>query len=169
MVLAGSIQPLHPAAILPSPPRPSSPLYLTPTSPRTRHLQNGAPPNPFTSSNRRLIKTKINRAAAVVKFRRHPSFPPPSHRLSHIQRYPKHVWSPSGGWYAQPHNWKANTAVVAAVIAGIVVFTWKESAEREVRTRMPDPDRVFPSRRTSPTPAGIYRSTTDALCGDRLE
>ncbi|KAL9131617.1 MAG: hypothetical protein Q9217_000505 [Psora testacea] len=39
--------------------------------------------------------------------------------------YPKHVWSPSGGWYAQPANWKSNTAVM-----------W----------RMPEKGRFFPSR-----------------------
>ncbi|KAF8249938.1 hypothetical protein K440DRAFT_581608 [Wilcoxina mikolae CBS 423.85] len=61
--------------------------------------------------------------------------------------YPKHVWSPSGGWYSRPHNWKSNTAVMFAVIAGVAAMAWKASAEREVRTRMPDPDRVFPSRR----------------------
>ncbi|RMZ11972.1 hypothetical protein D0862_02795 [Hortaea werneckii] len=38
--------------------------------------------------------------------------------------YPKHVWSPAGGWYAQPANWKQNTAVMGAVV----------------------PDRFFPSR-----------------------
>jgi len=34
------------------------------------------------------------------------------------------------------------------VIAGVVALAWKTSADREVRTKMPDPDRVFPSRRT---------------------
>jgi hypothetical protein len=61
-------------------------------------------------------------------------------------RYPKHVWSPAGGWYSRPANWKANTAVMFAVIFGITAFAFKTSAEREVRYRMPDPDRFFPSR-----------------------
>ncbi|KAF9039703.1 hypothetical protein BDZ89DRAFT_374023 [Hymenopellis radicata] len=26
--------------------------------------------------------------------------------------YPKAVWSPSGGWWVQPKNWKTNTLVV---------------------------------------------------------
>jgi len=63
--------------------------------------------------------------------------------------YPKHVWSPSGGWYAQPHNWKANTAVMATVILGITAIFWKISAEKEVRYKMPDPGRFFPSRNWS--------------------
>lgn len=61
-------------------------------------------------------------------------------------RYPTHVWSPSGGWYAQPANWKANTLVVGACIVGIVAFTWNLSAQLEERPRMPEKGRFFPSR-----------------------
>ena len=60
--------------------------------------------------------------------------------------YPKHVWSPAGGWYGQPKNWKANTAFFALVIAGLTGIAWKVSAEREVRYQMPEPDRFYPSR-----------------------
>ncbi|KAL8921319.1 MAG: hypothetical protein Q9172_004092 [Xanthocarpia lactea] len=60
--------------------------------------------------------------------------------------YPKHVWSPSGGWYAQPANWKANTAVMGVVIVGITAMVWSISAEREYRTRFPEPGRFYPSR-----------------------
>ncbi|KAK0715805.1 hypothetical protein B0H67DRAFT_645503 [Lasiosphaeris hirsuta] len=60
--------------------------------------------------------------------------------------YPKHVWSPSGGWYAQPVNWKANTAIAGLVIFGITACAWKLSAELEYRHKMPEPDRFFPSR-----------------------
>ncbi|KAI1749870.1 hypothetical protein F4782DRAFT_532952 [Xylaria castorea] len=60
--------------------------------------------------------------------------------------YPKHVWSPSGGWYAQPANWKANTAVFMGVIVGITALAWNLSAQREHRHKMPEPDRFFPSR-----------------------
>ncbi|KAI5779981.1 hypothetical protein EDC01DRAFT_279899 [Geopyxis carbonaria] len=63
--------------------------------------------------------------------------------------YPKHVWSPTGGWYSQPHNWRVNTAIMMGVIVGITALVWKTSAEREVRTRMPDPNRMFPSRNWS--------------------
>ncbi|KAL6704913.1 hypothetical protein ACN47E_007458 [Coniothyrium glycines] len=60
--------------------------------------------------------------------------------------YPKHVWSPTGGWYSQPANWKRNTAVVGLVMASIVGLAWKLSAEREYRDKMPEPGRFFPSR-----------------------
>lgn len=80
--------------------------------------------------------------------------------------YPKHVWSPAGGWYAQPKNWRANTAIMGGVIVGICLMVGSVSADREHRTRMPDvrlekkdpaaygttdndrvqPDRFFPSR-----------------------
>ncbi|KAJ8126039.1 hypothetical protein O1611_g7599 [Lasiodiplodia mahajangana] len=60
--------------------------------------------------------------------------------------YPKHVWSPSGGWYTQPSNWKANTAVFMGVIVGITALAWNLSAQREYRHKMPEPGRFFPSR-----------------------
>jgi hypothetical protein len=60
--------------------------------------------------------------------------------------YPKHVWSPAGGWYGQPKNWKSNTAVSFAVIFGITAILWKISAEREHRFQMPEEGRFFPSR-----------------------
>ncbi|KAJ7594054.1 hypothetical protein C8J56DRAFT_747861, partial [Mycena floridula] len=46
--------------------------------------------------------------------------------------FPKDVWSPSGGWWARPHNWKSNTIVAFAGILTMsyVVFRW--SAEKEV-------------------------------------
>ena len=60
--------------------------------------------------------------------------------------YPKHVWSPAGGWYSQPANWKANTAVCALVMFGITAIAWNISAEREYRTKFPEEGRFFPSR-----------------------
>lgn len=61
-------------------------------------------------------------------------------------RYPKHVWSPAGGWYAQPANWKSNTAIMLGIVIGLTAMVWKVSAEREVRTRFPEKGRFFPSR-----------------------
>lgn len=61
-------------------------------------------------------------------------------------RYPKHVWSPAGGWYAQPSNWKANTAVFSLAIFGVTALVWKLSAEKEFRHKMPEPGRFYPSR-----------------------
>ncbi|KAF1361387.1 hypothetical protein EJ07DRAFT_112133 [Lizonia empirigonia] len=60
--------------------------------------------------------------------------------------YPKHVWSPAGGWYAQPNNWKGNTAVVGLVLVSIVGMAWTVSAQREYRDKMPEQGRFFPSR-----------------------
>ncbi|KAK0665884.1 hypothetical protein QBC41DRAFT_231815, partial [Cercophora samala] len=61
-------------------------------------------------------------------------------------RYPKHVWSPAGGWYAQPANWKANTAILGLCVFGITAMVWNLSAEREFRHKMPEPGRFYPSR-----------------------
>ncbi|KAF7190069.1 hypothetical protein HII31_08400 [Pseudocercospora fuligena] len=60
--------------------------------------------------------------------------------------YPKHVWSPAGGWYSQPANWKQNTAIMFGVVIGIAAMVGNLSAEREHRWTMPRPDRFFPSR-----------------------
>lgn len=61
-------------------------------------------------------------------------------------RYPKHVWSPAGGWYTQPANWKANVLVFGAAVFGIAALTWNTSANEEYRDYMPRPDRFYPSR-----------------------
>ncbi|PNY24012.1 Uncharacterized protein TCAP_06060, partial [Tolypocladium capitatum] len=60
--------------------------------------------------------------------------------------YPKHVWSPAGGWYAQPANWRGNTLVAGAIMFGIVAVTWKFSAERETWARKPESWEWHPSR-----------------------
>lgn len=56
----------------------------------------------------------------------------------HLRSYPKHVWSPAGGWYAQPANWRANTAIMGAVVVGVCLMVGSVSAEREHRNKMPD-------------------------------
>ena len=63
-----------------------------------------------------------------------------------LHSYPKHVWSPAGGWYAQPSNWKSNTAVASLVVTAITAAVWMTSARLEDRPHMPEPHRFFPSR-----------------------
>lgn len=75
--------------------------------------------------------------------------PPPS--------YPKHVWSPAGGWYAQPANWKANTAVFGVIIFGITAMVWKMSADKEYRHKMPEQGRFYPSRKYVSTYISVQR------------
>ncbi|KIW08718.1 uncharacterized protein PV09_00661 [Verruconis gallopava] len=60
--------------------------------------------------------------------------------------YPKHVWSPAGGWYSQPSNWKSNTLIAGAVLFGISAILFNISANIERRPRMPEPGRFYPSR-----------------------
>ncbi|EPQ50812.1 hypothetical protein GLOTRDRAFT_50054, partial [Gloeophyllum trabeum ATCC 11539] len=47
--------------------------------------------------------------------------------------YPKEVWSPAGGWWTRPSNWKANTAICFAGILAVTYGVWQVSADREVR------------------------------------
>ncbi|CAD0018091.1 unnamed protein product [Aureobasidium pullulans] len=52
--------------------------------------------------------------------------------------YPKHVWSPAGGWYSQPKNWKANTAVMGLAVFTVAAVFFSLSADREHRYKMPE-------------------------------
>ncbi|KAG5955336.1 hypothetical protein E4U57_003544 [Claviceps arundinis] len=63
--------------------------------------------------------------------------------------YPKHVWAPTGGWYAQPGNWRGNTAIAAGVIFTIAAMAFKFSCGREEWSRKPDPSAWMLSRRWS--------------------
>ena len=47
--------------------------------------------------------------------------------------YPKHVWSWSGGWWANPSRWKGNTAFAAAAIAVASVAVWSYGSSIEKR------------------------------------
>ena len=51
--------------------------------------------------------------------------------------YPKWVWSPAGGWYCNPPNWKRNTAIVLAGWGVLAYFTFKISAANERRLSPP--------------------------------
>ncbi|KAJ2882240.1 hypothetical protein H4R27_003577 [Coemansia aciculifera] len=51
--------------------------------------------------------------------------------------YPKHVWSPSGGWWSQPKQWKRNTLIVGLGTSLVLAFIFKKSAELEQRTLYP--------------------------------
>ncbi|KAJ3771586.1 hypothetical protein FB446DRAFT_739753 [Lentinula raphanica] len=57
--------------------------------------------------------------------------------------YPKQVWSPAGGWWVRPSNWKSNTFIVAAGIAGICYMVGNLSASKE--HRYIEPAKAIPS------------------------
>ncbi|KAJ4474988.1 hypothetical protein J3R30DRAFT_3294806, partial [Lentinula aciculospora] len=54
--------------------------------------------------------------------------------------YPKSVWSPAGGWWVRPSNWKSNTFIVATGIAGICYMVHRVSASKEHRYNTPTKD-----------------------------
>ncbi|KAK6346725.1 hypothetical protein TWF696_006838 [Orbilia brochopaga] len=60
--------------------------------------------------------------------------------------YPKHVWSPAGGWYGQPKNWRQNTITMAALGAGLLAIAFSASTRLEHREHMPEKGRFYPSR-----------------------
>ena len=45
------------------------------------------------------------------------------------------VWSPAGGWWANPRHWKRNTACGFGFIGVALMFTFSVSAANEVRAR----------------------------------
>ena len=47
------------------------------------------------------------------------------------------VWSPAGGWWANPRHWKRNTALGYAFIGTCLMFTFSYSAANEVRATRP--------------------------------
>lgn len=64
--------------------------------------------------------------------------------------YPKGVWSPAGGWYADPKHWRRGTALVVAGMAVVAFKIFSTSARLE--TRHAAPARPIPSRRWSNVP-----------------
>ncbi|KAH9903278.1 hypothetical protein C8Q73DRAFT_785880 [Cubamyces lactineus] len=59
--------------------------------------------------------------------------------------YPKEVWSPAGGWWTRPSNWKTNTAIAFAGILTVAYGVFTISADKEKRTVQPI--RPIPSMR----------------------
>jgi hypothetical protein len=59
--------------------------------------------------------------------------------------YPKGVWSPAGGWWADPKHWRRNTALAFLGIAAIAVPVFFKSAELEQRPVAPT--RPIPSQK----------------------
>ncbi|KAF8597588.1 hypothetical protein BDV93DRAFT_369576 [Ceratobasidium sp. AG-I] len=51
--------------------------------------------------------------------------------------YPRHVWSPAGGWWTRPTNWAMNTTICAAGIGALVYGAWQYSASIEQRHAEP--------------------------------
>lgn len=101
-------------------------------------------PNPPPPCNHPLPKTAQLSLTA-------PFTPANCYRIRLVQpltfhSYPKHVWSPAGGWYSQPKNWKANTAVMGLAVFTVAAVFFSLSADREHRYKMPEQGRFFPSR-----------------------
>lgn len=47
--------------------------------------------------------------------------------------YPKWVWSPAGGWWANPENWKRNTALYGVFVGAFCL--WGYSYATPMTTR----------------------------------
>ena len=55
--------------------------------------------------------------------------------------YPKWVWTPAGGWWCNPVNWKRNTYIAAGVWGVLLYGTFKLSCKLE---RRPAPPAQYP-------------------------
>lgn len=74
--------------------------------------------------------------------RTHPHAPTPTHPTypQHVTMgggrwsyHPTHIWTPSGGWFPNTKNWRANTLVALGVIGLAAFSTFSLSASLEVR------------------------------------
>ncbi|KAL0066280.1 hypothetical protein AAF712_006711 [Marasmius tenuissimus] len=54
--------------------------------------------------------------------------------------YPKHVWSPAGGWWTRPSNWKTNTAIYTIGASLILFGVFRVSSAKETRYILPQKD-----------------------------
>lgn len=63
--------------------------------------------------------------------------------------YPKGVWAPSGGWWADPKYWRRNTFLAFAGVIAVSIPIFMKSVELEKRP-IP-PVRHIPSQYWSPT------------------
>ena len=64
---------------------------------------------------------------------------------------PRSVWSPAGGWHADPRHWRRNTAVAFGVLAVVTYGIASVSAKLEVRPRR------LRLRRAAPAPRALRR------------
>ncbi|TFJ88645.1 hypothetical protein NSK_000214 [Nannochloropsis salina CCMP1776] len=51
--------------------------------------------------------------------------------------FPTHIWTPSGGWFPNPKNWRANTLLVLGGIGVAAFSTFSLSASLERRPIAP--------------------------------
>lgn len=58
------------------------------------------------------------------------------------------IWSPAGGFFADPKNWRRNTVVAAIGIATVAAVIFKKSTSIEERHAMPN--HRIPSQRFAP-------------------
>lgn len=63
-----------------------------------------------------------------------PTHPPahPPRTGGHHFPYPKWVWSPSGGWWPKPTNWKRNTAAYAVVMGCAALWLYQNAEAKTV-------------------------------------
>ena len=51
--------------------------------------------------------------------------------------HPKWVWSPAGGWWCEPKQWRRNTMIMAGAWGAILYATFRLSASLERRPLPP--------------------------------
>ncbi|KAL4458383.1 hypothetical protein ABPG75_013248 [Micractinium tetrahymenae] len=58
---------------------------------------------------------------------------------------PKGLWSPTGGFFADPKRWKRNTLLAVAAMAGLAALGFQQSIKMEQRHAQPHS--AIPSQR----------------------
>lgn len=73
----------------------------------------------------------------------------PDRSLSmHVSFYVTEIWSPAGGFFADPKNWRRNTVIAAVGIATVAAVIFKKSTSLEERHALPT--HRIPSQRFAP-------------------
>lgn len=86
--------------------------------------------------------------------------------------FPKHVWSPSGGWWANPTHWKRNTGFAFVGIGLAFIAIARVSSDREVRERERQRDglccRTLPEAGVKSVQHGMQHSCTLWICDRKV-
>lgn len=76
--------------------------------------------------------------------------------------YPKGVWSPAGGWWADPKHWRRNTVLAFAGVLAVAIPVFYKSVELEKRPFAPA--RPIPSQTWAPA-KNFGKANPEALGG----
>ncbi len=131
-----------------------SPWAETCTRPKVRHILRhqlarwARRPPPSTPARGRARDDSLRISLLTSPARAVPSTRLPRSRIARVLIHNVEIWSPAGGFFADPKNWRRNTVVAAVGIATVAAIIFKKSTSLEERHAMPN--HRIPSQRFAP-------------------